>query len=59
VIVGVLQPTDDALYYCYTWANDGFSWTYLRNQRTGVRGWSRDNLLDVNADGTRGSIHEC
>jgi hypothetical protein len=45
-IVGVLQPTDDALYYCWTAANDGYTWTYLRNQRTGVRGWVRDDLLD-------------
>lgn len=59
-IVGVLQPTDDALYFCYTWGLDDFSWTYLRNQRTGVRGWSRDNLLDLNADGvTRGSLSYC
>lgn len=60
VIVGVLQPTDDALYFCYTIGNDGFTWTYLRNQRTNVRGWSRDDLLDLNADGfSRGSIEEC
>jgi hypothetical protein len=45
-ILGSLQPTDDAEYYCYTWGNDGYSWTYLRNTRTNVRGWSRDNLLD-------------
>jgi hypothetical protein len=59
-IVGVLQPTDDALYYCYTWGIDEFSWTYLRNLRTGVSGWSRDNLLDLNADGvSRGSLSYC
>ncbi|MGB3444300.1 MAG: SH3 domain-containing protein [Actinophytocola sp.] len=45
-ILGVLQPTDDALYFCWTEGNDGYTWTYLRNQRTGVRGWVRDNLLD-------------
>jgi hypothetical protein len=59
VIVGVLQPTDDARYFCFTLGNDGFTWTYLQNQRTGVRGWSRDNLLDLNPDGTRGSIRYC
>jgi hypothetical protein len=59
VILGQLQPTDDALYYCYTVGNDGFLWTYLRNQRTGVRGWSRDNLLDFNANGTQGSVRYC
>jgi hypothetical protein len=53
-ILGVLQPTDDALYHCYTWGDDGYSWTYLRNQRTGVRGWVRDNLLDNN-----GSVYYC
>ncbi|HEU5470933.1 MAG TPA: SH3 domain-containing protein [Actinophytocola sp.] len=57
---GALQPTDDALYFCWTSGNDGFTWTYLRNQRTGVRGWVRDDLLDVNVDGfTRGSIRWC
>ncbi|GAA4416383.1 SH3 domain-containing protein [Actinokineospora soli] len=57
---GALQPTDDALYYCYTVGNDGYTWTYLRNLRTGVRGWVRDDLLDLNADGqTRGSLSYC
>lgn len=58
---GALQPTDDALYFCYTWDNNlTYSWTYLRNQRTGVRGWVRDDLLDLNVDGfSRGSIKNC
>jgi hypothetical protein len=43
--LGVLQPTDDARYYCWTVGNDGFTWSYARNQRTGVRGWTRDDLL--------------
>lgn len=60
VIVGQLQPTDDARYFCWTLGNDGFTWTYLQNERTGVRGWSRDNLLDLNPDGfSRGSIVGC
>ena len=46
VAVGVLQPTDDALYFCFTFANDGNTWTYNQNLRTGVRGWTRDDLLD-------------
>lgn len=25
VAVGVLQPTDDARYFCFTFANDGFT----------------------------------
>jgi hypothetical protein len=57
---GALQPTDDALYFCWTEGNDGFTWSYLRNQRTGVQGWVRDDLLDLNVDGlTRGSIVHC
>lgn len=42
---GALQPSDDALYFCYTNANDGLTWTYNQNIRTGVRGWTRDDLL--------------
>lgn len=57
---GALQPTDDALYFCYTAGHDGYTWTYLRNQRTTVRGWVRDDLLDLNVDGfSRGSIKYC
>jgi hypothetical protein len=41
---GALQPTDDAEYFCWTNGTGG-SWTYLRNVRTGVRGWVRDDLL--------------
>lgn len=43
---GALQPTDDATYFCWTPGNDGFTWTYLENLRTHVRGWVRDDLLD-------------
>jgi hypothetical protein len=46
--VGELQTTDDAYYYCYTDADDGYTWTYLRNRRTDVRGWVRDDLLRNN-----------
>jgi hypothetical protein len=42
---GVLQPTDDAIYFCWTRENATFTWTYLENVRTGVRGWTRDDLL--------------
>src|ERR1044071_8111489 len=45
---GVLQPTDDALYFCWTLGDDGFTWTFLRNLRTGAQGWVRDNLLRNN-----------
>ena len=46
-ILGVLQPSDDALYFCFTIANDGATWTYNQNLRTGKRGWTRDDLLDI------------
>lgn len=44
---GALQPTDDALYYCYTCVGPGCieTWTYNQNLRTKVRGWTRDDLL--------------
>src|SRR5262245_36860697 len=32
-ILGVLQPTDDAEYFCWTRGNDNFTWTFLRNIR--------------------------
>jgi hypothetical protein len=40
----VLQTSDNADYYCFTSASDGYTWTYLRNIRTGVKG-VQDNLL--------------
>ncbi|GAA2686074.1 MULTISPECIES: SH3 domain-containing protein [Actinosynnema] len=42
---GSIQPSDQLDYYCYTLGNDGYTWTYLRNRRTGVQGWTRDDLL--------------
>ena len=45
---GALQPTDDALYYCFTCTSDCSdigSWTYNKNIRTGVSGWTRNDLL--------------
>lgn len=32
-------------YHCFTVGNDGASWTYTRNDSTGVSGWIRDDLL--------------
>jgi hypothetical protein len=31
-------------YHCYTIAGD-YTWTYVRNDSTGVSGWIRDDLL--------------
>jgi hypothetical protein len=45
---GQLEPTDDALYYCFTCTSDCSdigSWTYNKNLRTGVSGWTRNDLL--------------
>jgi hypothetical protein len=42
---GVLQPTDDAVYYCVTLDSGGRGWTFLRNLRTGVVGWTVSSLL--------------
>lgn len=41
---GQLNPTDDAIYFCFTSGNDGFTWTYLERVG-GNRGWVRDDLL--------------
>jgi hypothetical protein len=46
-ILGALQPTDDAEYFCWTRGDDGFTWTFLRSLRSNVHGWVRDNLLDA------------
>lgn len=46
--LGALQPTDDALYFCFTCTSDCSdigSWTYNKNIRTGVSGWTRNDLL--------------
>jgi hypothetical protein len=32
-------------YHCYTVGNDGFTWTYLRDESDGTNGWVRDDLL--------------
>jgi hypothetical protein len=47
-IKGVAQTSDRLDYHCYTDGNDGYTWTYLRNDRTGVAGWVRDDLLKDN-----------
>ncbi|MBY8881575.1 SH3 domain-containing protein [Actinacidiphila acidipaludis] len=32
-------------YYCWTLGSDNASWTYLKDQTTGVQGWVYDQLL--------------
>jgi hypothetical protein len=46
--VGDLQPGNDAIYFCFTFGNDGFTWTYAQNVQSGRRGWTRDDLLREN-----------
>lgn len=43
--VGASEPSDRLDYYCWTLGSDRATWTYLRNVRTGKRGWTRDDLL--------------
>jgi len=50
---GSIQPSHSLTYYCYTGGDDQITWTYLRNNTTGVLGWVRDNLLPG------GSIRPC
>jgi hypothetical protein len=42
---GSIQPAHSLTYYCWTRGNDGYSWTYLRDNSTRVLGWTRDDLL--------------
>jgi hypothetical protein len=44
-INGIAYNTQRLDYHCYTNGNDGYTWTYLRNDSTGVYGWVRDDLL--------------
>lgn len=41
---GIAYNTQRLDYHCYTVAGD-YTWTYLRNDSTGVYGWVRDDLL--------------
>jgi len=56
---GVLQPLDVVLYICWTAAPDG-TWTFNLNLRTGVRGWTRDDLLrPALGEKLGGAEHRC
>lgn len=56
---GALQLGDDAVYYCYTVGSDFLTWTFLRNLRTGVVGWTRDDLLKGSGTASHGSDTRC
>lgn len=47
-IRGVAGAGDRLDYHCYTRGNDGYTWTYLRNDTDGTAGWVRDDLLGDN-----------
>ncbi|ADJ45453.1 hypothetical protein AMES_3629 [Amycolatopsis mediterranei S699] len=51
--VGAAQPGDVLDYYCYTSAGS-YTWTFVRDTRTGTIGWIRDDLLSGN-----GSYYYC
>ncbi|MFE7508976.1 hypothetical protein [Promicromonospora sp. NPDC057488] len=51
--LGVLQTRDKADYHCYK-PGKGGTWTYLRDDRTGAKGWVKDSLLE-----DRGSAIRC
>ncbi|MFB8025292.1 SH3 domain-containing protein [Streptomyces sp. NPDC056465] len=53
-VKGVAYNTQALDYHCYTVGNDGYTWTFVRNDATGVTGWIRDDLL---SDG--GSFVSC
>jgi len=43
--LGLGFPGHRADYHCYVRGPQGDTWTYLRDVRTGFRGWVRDDLL--------------
>jgi Ni/Co efflux regulator RcnB len=45
---GLAYSTHTLDYHCWTLGNDGYTWTYVRNDATNVSGWMRDNLLSDN-----------
>lgn len=51
VISGEAGPGDVLDYHCYTWGNDGYTWTFLRNDTDGTDGWVRDDLLGNGGSG--------
>ncbi|WP_405987857.1 SH3 domain-containing protein [Streptomyces sp. NBC_00986] len=55
-IKSTARPGDRLDYHCYTRGNDGYTWTYLRNDTRSpdTYGWVRDDVL---SDG--GSFVEC
>jgi hypothetical protein len=53
-ILGLASSNQVLDYRCFTFNEQGRSWTFLRNDATGVHGWVRDDQL---ADG--GSFKHC
>lgn len=60
------QLSHNVDYHCYAVGDavtrNGITyttWTYLRDTTTGVQGWVSDSLLDLNPNGSRGSLEAC
>ncbi|MEU1286950.1 SH3 domain-containing protein [Kitasatospora sp. NPDC005856] len=51
-VLGVSYSTQLIDYHCFVSASDG-TWTYVRNDATGVKGWIRDDLLTDRGSGVR------
>ncbi|MBB5830046.1 hypothetical protein HDA31_006235 [Micromonospora carbonacea subsp. aurantiaca] len=45
---GIASSVDALNYYCFTRADDGYTWTFLYNFTTRKYGWVRDILLTDN-----------
>ncbi|TKT10781.1 SH3 domain-containing protein [Streptomyces galbus] len=51
--VSSARPGDHLDYHCYTFGNDGYTWTYLRNDTRSpdTYGWVRDDVLSDGGSG--------
>ncbi|MFI7273526.1 SH3 domain-containing protein [Streptomyces sp. NPDC049879] len=47
-IAGVAYSSHRLDYHCYTIGADTHTWTFVRDDATGVTGWIRDDLLSDN-----------
>jgi uncharacterized protein YraI len=46
------QVGQRATYHCQVIGHDGYLWTHLTNNATGVSGWVRENFLSGNPPGS-------
>lgn len=50
IATGVATPNHVLDYHCYA-SGTGGTWTYVRNDSTGVKGWIRDEYLKDGGSG--------